>query len=185
MKTYVFVGGLTVEQALEKVKKYYPNYYGNQHFYAVLQQPLKGCVCNKGGDIFEYCFEDYFIKNGFTRIDKEETMDKYYKITVIRDYVVKNLVFQGDTFSTEETVDINTSKIYNKLDKWGLSKLTSIIEITEEEYDKFKNKKMIVCLNDDYNAIITNGGINVGCQTFTHESILNLAKELEKFLDKG
>lgn len=184
MRTYVFVGGLTAEQALEKVKKYYPNYNGDQHVYTIEQEPLRGCVCRNNYGSFGHCYEDYFINLGYTRLDKGETMDKYYKITVIKDYVVKNLVFQGDTFSTEETVDINTSKIYNKLDKWGLSKLTSIIEITEEEYDKFKNKKMIVRLNDNYNAIITNGGINVGCQTFTHESILNLAKELEKFLDK-
>lgn len=186
MKTYVFVGGLTVEQALEKVKKYYPNYNGNQHFYTVSQQPLKGCVCNKGGDIFGHCFEDYFIQRGFTRLDKEENMNKYYKIETYSTFFIVNPEFRGESVYSKEYYDLpQNSKGYSSTNgSWDISKVKSIKEITEEEYNKVKNPTVNVSLNIDYSAVISKDGVKVGCQTFTHESILNLAKELEKFLDK-
>jgi len=182
MKTYVFVGGLTVEQALEKVKKYYPNYNGTVHKSTIRSYPENGCVSNVGNS-FKYCFEQYYIDKGYTRLDKEETMNNYYKIETHYKWIVKNLKLNGFVFSGEEAYACDSKSFYPSAN-WPVHDVKNIELTTEEEYNKFKNPSVTVSLNIDYSAVISKDGIKVGCQNFTHEAIQNLAKELEKFLDK-
>jgi hypothetical protein len=39
----------------------------------------------------------------------------------------------------------------------------------------------LIKLNDDYSAVVTLEGVKVGCQTFTHEAVLAVAKAIEQF----
>lgn len=184
MKTYVFIGGLTEEQALKKLKKYYPEYNEKYHKYALGNYFNKASVCHDD-DGFCHCYEEWYIENGYTRLDKEEVMNKYYKIETYSTFFIVNPVFRGKTIEAKEYLDKQENYIYpGTYGAWDTNKIKSIEEITEEEYNKIKNPTVNVSLNIDYSAVISKDGIKVGCQNFTHEAIQNLSKELEKFLDK-
>lgn len=181
-KTYVFIGGLTEEQALEKLKKYYPEYNYECHRHALYNYLDRASVCNDDNG-FCHCYEEWYIENGYTRLDKEETMDRYYKFVTSFDWMAKNIEFEGSYFTSHEAIRLPEGRTeFNN--SWTILSLKEFSEITEEEYNKAKNPTVTVSLNIDYSAVISKDGIEVGCQNFTHEAIQNLAKELEKFLDK-
>jgi hypothetical protein len=53
------------------------------------------------------------------------------------------------------------------------------------ETGAIKVKSIEVKLNDKYTAEVTSDKVTVGCQTFTHETILNLAKAVEEIQNKS
>jgi len=182
--TYVFVGGLTIEEAFQKVKKYYPDYDRcmNQHSFAVNKYPENGAVSYEK-DRFGWCDNDYYINKGYPRLDIEDKMDKYHKVTSFGlVWCLKNVKFHGDHITADEAYTAKGNKDLKPLGK--MLEITSIEESSEEEFNKFKKGNVTVELNLEYSAVINKDDVVVGCQHFTHDSILNLAKEIEKFLDK-
>ena len=183
-KTYIFIGGLTPDQALEKIKKYYPDYKSDSiHLHALKEKD--SCICKDIEDkphIFGWDRLKYFQNISiYKRLDQ---MDRYYKFTTAFNWIAKNIEFKGQRFYSSEYFNPQNPYLRDH-GSWGTSELKELVEITEEEYNKAKNIQLTVKLNADYSAIVTKENVSVGCQKFTHESILNLAKEIEKFLDKS
>lgn len=184
MNTYVYVGGLNEEEALAKVKKYYPKYdplFRREHVYANSREYSNGCVSLRENLYFEHCDESWYINHGYTRLDKEETMDKYYKIVTINTWYCKNVIFRGTSIKLEEMY--HSKDRFKKCGTLLVEDMKSVMEITKEEYDKNYIRKVVVELNDKYSAEITETGIKVDCQNFSFVAIENLNKEIKKFLD--
>jgi hypothetical protein len=59
-----------------------------------------------------------------------------------------------------------------------------IQQITLDDLYEMCENKVVVRLNDSYDAEVTAEGVVVGCQTFKHGVILELAEKVDQFMKK-